>query len=158
MLVVHPRCCGLDVHKKSVVACVVITHEDGSVERALRSFGTMTVDLMALCDWLEGWGVTHVALESTGVYWRRVSNVLEDATRTLVLVNAQHIKHVPGRTTDVNDAEWLTDLVLHGVLKPSFIPQPPFGCCANSRASARRWSRSGPARSTGCRSSSKGRT
>jgi transposase len=125
MQVVHPRCSGLDGHKKSVVACVLITHEDGRVERALRSFGTMTVDRVALSDWLDRWGVTHVALESTGVYWRPVFNVLADETRILVLVNAQQIKHLPGRKTDVKDAEWLADLLRHGVLKPSFIPPAP---------------------------------
>ena len=95
MQVVHARCCGLDVHKKTVVACVLVTQDDGVVQRQVRTFGTMTVDLLALSDWLSSWSVTHVAMESTGVYWRPVFNLLEDH-RTLVLVNAQHIARVPG--------------------------------------------------------------
>jgi transposase len=120
--VVNARCCGLDVHKKTVVACVLISEPDGLVKRELRTFGTMTVDLLALADWLSGLGVTHVALESTGVYWRPVFNVLEDEGRTLLLVNPQHMRAVPGRKTDVKDAEWIADLLLHGLLRPSFIP------------------------------------
>ena len=125
MQVVHARCCGLDVHKKSVVACVLLTREDGTVQRQVRSFGTMTVDLLALADWLTAAGVTHVALESTGVYWRPVFNLLEDEARTIVLVNAQHMAAVPGRKTDVRDSEWLADLLRHGLVRASFIPPAP---------------------------------
>jgi transposase len=124
MQVVHPRCCGLDVHKRSVVACVLLTQADGTVRRQVRTFGTMTADLLALADWLAGLGVAQVALESTGVYWRPVFNLLEEG-RTIVLVNPQHMKAVPGRKTDVKDAEWLADLLRHGLLRASFIPPRP---------------------------------
>ncbi len=125
MQVIHQRCCGLDIHKKTVVACVLITAPDGAVQRWLRTFGTMTADLLALRDWLDGHGVTQVAMESTGVYWRPVYNVLEDEARAITLVNPQHIKAVPGRKTDVKDSEWLADLLRHGLLKASFIPPAP---------------------------------
>jgi hypothetical protein len=101
MRVVHARCCGLDVHKRTVVACVLLTAEDGSVRRFVRTFGTMTGELLALSDWLERLAVGHLAPESTGVYWRPVFNLLEGEGRELVLVNPQHIKHVPGHKTDV---------------------------------------------------------
>jgi transposase len=123
--IVHARCCGLDVHKKTVVACVLITGLDGGVERQLRTFNTMTADLLALDDWLSSLGVTHVALESTGVYWRPVFNILEDESRTLLLVNPQHMRAVPGKKTDVRDSEWLADLLRHGLLRASFIPPAP---------------------------------
>ena len=113
---IHQRCCGLDVHKKSVVACV-ITPEG----REIRSFRTMTGDLLALADWLKEHQVTHVAMESTGVYWKPVYNILEDEF-TVMVVNAAHIKAVPGRKTDVKDAEWLAELLQHGLLQASFIP------------------------------------
>lgn len=125
MEIVHARCCGLDVHKKSVVACVLITQPDGLIERQVRTFKTMTADLLALADWLSSWRVTHVALESTGVYWRPVFNVLEDEGRTLLLVNPQHMRAVPGKKTDVRDSEWLADLLRHGLLRASFIPPAP---------------------------------
>jgi transposase len=125
MEVVHPRCCGLDVHKKTVVACVLLTEPDGRVRREVRTFTTMTADLLALADWLAGLGVAHVALESSGVYWRPVFNLLEDEARTVVLANPRHAKAVPGRKTDVADAEWLADLLRHGLLRPSFIPPAP---------------------------------
>ncbi len=124
MRVMHERCCGLDVHKKTVVACVLVTSADGRVERTIRTFATMTRDLLALSDWLDQFGVTHIVLESTGVYWRPVFNVLEEG-RVIVLVNPQHLKTVPGRKTDVKDSEWLADLLRHGLLKPSFIPPAP---------------------------------
>ena len=117
MRVLYERCCGLDVHKKSVVACVLTP--DG---RERRSFGTMTADLLALADWLLAEGVTHVAMESTGVYWKPVYNLLEGTGLELLVVNAQHVKAVPGRKTDVKDAEWLAELLQHGLLKASFIP------------------------------------
>ena len=114
----------MDIHKKTVVACVLLTDADGAVQRFIRTFGTMTADLLALGDWLQFHAVTHVAMESTGVLWRPIFNVLEE-DHTLILVNAQHIKAVPGRKTDVKDSEWLADLLRHGLLRPSFIPPPP---------------------------------
>ena len=125
MDVVHARCCGLDVHKKSVVACVLITQPDSSVERHVRTFKTVTADLLKLADWLSTLQVTQVAMESTGIYWRPVFNVLEDDERTLLLVNPQHMRAVPGKKTDVKDAEWLADLLRHGLLRASFIPPAP---------------------------------
>jgi len=125
MQVVHARCCGLDIHKKTVVACVVLTSANGHVQREVRTFGTMTADLLALADWLADLEVSHVAMESTGVYWRPIFNLLEDETRTLLLVNPQHIKAVPGRKTDVKDSEWLADLLRHGLVQASFLPPAP---------------------------------
>jgi transposase len=125
MQVVHARCCGLDVHKKSVVACLLLTEPDGSVRRQVRTFGTRTADLLALDDWLTGHGVTQVAMESTGVDWRPVFNLLADEERTVTLVNAQQLKAVPGHKTDVKDSEWLADLLRHGLVKASFIPPMP---------------------------------
>jgi transposase len=124
MQVVYARCCGLDVHHTTVVACVLLTEPTGRVQREVRTFGTMTADLLALNDWLNALGVEQVALESTGVYWRPVFNLLE-ADHELILVNAQHLKAVPGRKTDVKDSEWLADLLRHGLVKPSFIPPQP---------------------------------
>lgn len=121
MQVVQARCGGLDIHKKTVVACVLLTQDDGTVQRQVRTFGTMTADLLALSDWLTRYDVTQVALESTGVYWRPVWNILEEG-RTLVLLNPQHIAKVPGRKTDVSDAEWIADLLRHGLLRASFVP------------------------------------
>lgn len=121
---VYRRCAGLDVHKKSVVACRVRINEQGEREQEVRTFGTMTCDLLQLVDWLGEWEVTHVAMESTGEYWKPVYNLLEGNVEVL-LVNAQHVKHVPGRKTDVQDAEWLAELLLHGLLKASFIPAKP---------------------------------
>ncbi len=125
MQVVFARCCGLDVHKKTVVACVLLTSSDGHVQRTVRTFSTMTGDLLALSDWLHSLQVTHVALESTGVYWWPVFNVLEDDERTVIVVNPQHMKHIPGHKTDVQDSEWLADLLRHGLLQASFIPPAP---------------------------------
>jgi transposase len=122
--VIHGRSCGLDVHKKSVVACVLITEEDGVAVRYMRTFKTMTADLLEMANWLDGLNVTHVAMESTGVYWRPVFNVLENEHRTLLLVNPQHMRAVPGKKTDVKDAEWIADLLRHGLLQASFIPAP----------------------------------
>jgi transposase len=124
MQLLHERCCGLDVHKKTVVACVLVTAPDGTVQRTVRSFGTMTADLLALDEWLRRLEVTQVAMESTGVYWRPVYNLLEEG-RTLTLVNASHMKAVPGRKTDVKDSEWIADLLRHGLLRASFIPPQP---------------------------------
>jgi transposase len=117
------RCAGLDVHQASVVACVLLGEPGRKPRKEIRTFGTMTRDLEALRDWLEALGVTHVGMESTGVYWKPVHTILEGHF-TLIVGNAHHIKAVPGRKTDVKDAEWLADLVRHGLIKPSFVPPP----------------------------------
>jgi transposase len=124
MDVVHARCCGLDVHKKSVVACVITPGPDGTPSKQVRTFGTMTADLLELADWLSAAECTHVAMESTGVYWKPIYNLLEEQF-TLLLVNARHIKAVPGRKTDVKDCEWIADLLRHGLLRGSFVPTRP---------------------------------
>jgi len=117
MQAVHERCAGLDIHKKTVVACVLT----GSGKQ-IRTYGTMTRQLEALADWLAAEQVSHVAMESTGVYWKPVYNLLENRGLELLVVNARHIKNVPGRKTDVKDAEWIADLLRHGLLRASFIP------------------------------------
>jgi transposase len=123
MEVVHARCGGLDVHKQSVVACVLKSGEGGLVERAVRTFGTMTDDLERLADWLGEQAVSAVVMEATGVYWKPVYNVLERrGDLTVVVGNAAHLKAVPGRKTDLKDAEWLATLLRHGLVRPSFIP------------------------------------
>jgi transposase len=121
MDVVYERCCGLDVHKKTVVACLIAPGPGGKAKPEVRTFGTMTDDLLALGDWLAEAGCTHIAMESTGVYWKPVWNLLEGQFE-LLLVNAQHIKAVPGRKTDVQDSEWIADLLRHGLLRASFVP------------------------------------
>jgi transposase len=123
MRVLHERCCGLDIHKKFVVACFLATGSDGAVQKEVRTYSTMTVDLLALADWLRAEGCGPVVMESTGSYWRPVFNLLEEQCEVLV-VNAYHVKAVPGRKTDVKDAEWLADLLRHGLLRASFIPSP----------------------------------
>jgi transposase len=108
MEVLYSHCCGIDVHKQTAVACVVVQAATGRATKEIRTFGTMTDELLALADWLETCGVTHVAMESTGVYWKPLWNLMEDRF-TLLLVNAQHVKAVPGRKTDVRDwSGWLT--------------------------------------------------
>ena len=124
MKVVYERCAGLDVHKKTVVACVIVPNEQGGWRRETRTFGTVMAELLALSDWLQSLGCTHVAMESTGEYWKPVFNILEGSLEVL-LVNAQHIKAVPGRKTDVKDAEWIAELLQHGLLRASFIPPAP---------------------------------
>jgi hypothetical protein len=121
MHIMHARCAGLDVHKKTVVACVLTPDGQGGWGQEMRTFGTMTVDVLALADWLLACGCTHVAIESTGDYWKPVFNILEGSCEVL-LVNAQHIKAVPGRKADVKDAAWLAELLQHGLLRASFIP------------------------------------
>lgn len=120
MEVLHTRCAGLDVHKDSVVACARIV-KAGRVEQFVETFGTTTSALLGLSDWLSGHEVTHVAMEATGVYWRPVWHVLEGGFE-LVLANAGHVKNVPGRKTDVNDAMWIADLLAHGLIRGSFVP------------------------------------
>ena len=124
MEVVHKICAGLDVHKESVVACVR-TVENGKVTREVRTFGATTAELLALSAWLAEAGVTHIAMEATGVYWKPVWHILDDGAFVLVLANAGHIKNVPGRKTDVNDAAWIADLLAHGLIRASFVPELP---------------------------------
>jgi len=121
MDVLNMRCAGLDVHKKVVVAAVIALDAQGRLCRETRSFGTMTAELLTLSDWLSCYGVTHVAMESTGEYWKPIYNILE-SNFAVLLCNAQHVANVPGRKTDVNDAEWLAELLRHGLVKASFVP------------------------------------
>jgi len=124
MEVLYPHCAGLDVHKESVVACV--RHMvDGKVATTVKRFKTTTQELMTLSNWLWAEGVTHIAMEATGVYWKPVWHILSDGEFELVLANAAHVKNVPGRKTDVNDAVWLADLMAHGLIKASFVPGEP---------------------------------
>jgi transposase len=124
MDIVYPCCAGLDVHKQTVVACVRRLDGKGVVHKEVRTFGTTTAELLRLADWLAQETVTHVAMESSGVYWKPVWNILEDQFETL-LVNAQHIKQVPGRKTDVKDSEWIAQLLQYGLLRGSFVPAAP---------------------------------
>ena len=118
------RCAGLDVHQAELTACVRVPDAEGRTLQIVQEFGTTTPDLLALADWLRSHRVTHVAMESSGVYWKPVYYVLEQEF-TVLLVNAQHIKHVPGRKTDVIDAAWIAQLLAHGLLRGSFVPPPP---------------------------------
>jgi len=117
------RCCGLDVHKQTVAACVRVPGAQGRRTQEVRTFGTTTPDLLALQDWLAAHQVTHVAMESTGVFWKPVYYVLE-ARFTVLLLNAAHVKQVPGRKTDVRDCQWIAELLEHGLLRGSFVPPP----------------------------------
>lgn len=121
MQVTYERCCGIDVHKETVVACVIVPDAEGKPVKETRTFNTMTGDLCALAEWLKQMQCTHVAMESTGVYWKPVYNLMEGQFEILV-VNAEHLKKIAGRKTDVADAEWIADLLRHGLLKGSFIP------------------------------------
>jgi transposase len=123
METIYPCCAGLDVHKKTVEATVRRV-EQGRLQAETRRFGTMTADLLGLSDWLTSERVTHVAMESTGVFWKPIYNILEGAFEVL-LVNAQHVKQVPGRKTDVKDSQWLAQLLQHGLLRGSFVPPGP---------------------------------
>ncbi len=118
---IYPCCAGLDVHKESVEACVRRMGPNGRLDQQTRHWGTMTRDLLAMSDWMAAQGVTHVAMESTGVYWKPIYNILESRFAVL-LVNARHLKQVPGRKSDVRDCQWIAQLLQHGLLKPSFIP------------------------------------
>jgi transposase len=124
MEILYPHCAGLDVHKNSVVGCVRHVR-DGKVATAVKTFKTTTQELILLSDWLSAEGATHIAMEATGVYWKPVWNILSDSDFQLVLANAAHVKNVPGRKTDVNDACWLADLMAHGLIKASFVPGEP---------------------------------
>ena len=125
MDVLYPRCAGLDVHQKSVVGCARIASENGPMHFQ-RVFGTTTRDLLALADWLAAQGCTHVCMEATGVYWRPIWHTLEGRCE-LVLANATHVRNIPGRKTDINDATWLADLLAHGLIRGSFVPPPAIG-------------------------------
>jgi len=118
------RGCGLDVHQATVVACLLIVSKNGKVRKQVRTFGTTTRELEGLREWLLSEGCTHVAMESTGVYWKPIYVILEGAFE-IVVANAQHVKKVPGRKTDVKDAEWIADLLCHGLLRASFVPPKP---------------------------------
>lgn len=121
MEIEHTHCAGLDVHKKMVVAAIIVPDGQGGLRKEVRTFATMTADLLALSDWLLRFRITHVAMESTGEYWKPIHNIVEENFEVL-LVNTRHIKQVPGRKTDVMDAEWIADLFRHGLLRGSFIP------------------------------------
>src|SRR2546427_567155 len=123
MEVIHPRCCGIDIHKESVVACLRL-QEGRRVKTEVRRFGTTTAELLRLHEWLSHAACTHVAMESTSVYWKPVFNLLEGSFE-VVLANAYHIKAVPGRKTDVKDCEWIANLLAHGLIRASFIPSSP---------------------------------
>jgi transposase len=125
MGVVYSRCCGLAVHKRPVVACLIVPGDGGRPRKQVRTFETLTDDLLKLSDWLAEHGATHVAMESTGAYWKPVWNLLGGRESQLLLVNAAHIKAVPGRKTDVRDCEWIADLPHHGLLRGSFVPERP---------------------------------
>jgi transposase len=122
MDVQYERCCGIDVHKRTVVACVIVPGaQKGEAEKETQTYSTMADDLGALAQWVQAKGVTHVAMESTGVYWKPVFNLL-DGQFAVIVVNAERIKALRGRKTDVADAEWIADLLRHGLLPGSFIP------------------------------------
>ena len=124
MELLHPHCAGLDIHKETVVACV--RHlRSGKVTTGIKTFKTTTEELIALSDWLATEGCTHIVMEATGVYWKPVWHILSDGEFELVLANAGHVKNVPGRKTDVNDAVWLAELMAHGLVKASFVPDQP---------------------------------
>src|SRR5437867_10256414 len=118
------RACGLDVHQATVVACLLVGQAHEKPKKEVRTFGTFAQELMRLHDWLQSEGCTHVGMESTGVYWKPVYAILEDAFE-LIVGNAHHIKNVPGRETDVRDSEWIADLVRHGLIAKSFVPPKP---------------------------------
>ena len=125
MEVLYPRCAGLDVHSRRVNACVRVA-AGRTVTTEHREFATTTAGLLELAAWLTAAGCTHVAMEATGVYWKPVWHILEDEESfTLVLANAQHIRHVPGRKSDRNDAAWIADLLAHGLIRGSFVPPAP---------------------------------
>lgn len=121
MDVLFKRCAGLDVHSESIVACVLIENENSEITKEIETFGTLTKDLFHLLKWLEDHKVSHIAMESTGIYWKPVYNILEDFF-DITLANAQRIKNVPGRKTDVSDAEWIAKLLRHGLIEKSFVP------------------------------------
>src|SRR4029077_14898847 len=120
MGLLHRCCCGLDVHKETVVACLRLV-SDGKVTTEARAFQTTTAELLRLSEWLAVNGCTHAVMEATGIYWKPVWHILDDGEFELVLANAAHVKNVPGRKTDVNDAMWLAELLAHGLIRASFV-------------------------------------
>src|SRR5271169_4434281 len=144
MELLHRRCCGLDVHKETVVACLRLI-SDGKVTTEVRTFQTTTADLLRLSEWLAANECTHVAMEASGVYWKPVWHILDDGDFKLVLANAAHVKNVPGRKTDVNDAMWLAELLAHGLIRASFVPDTQPRRCAICYARASNWSVNSPA-------------
>ena len=135
MEVLYPHCAGLDVHKDTVVACV--RHMvNSTVKREVRTFKTTTKELLALSEWLAAESCTYIAMEATGVCWKPVWHILSDGDFELVLANAAHVKNVPGRKTDVNDATWLADLLAHGLIRGSFVPDQQTQKCATCCAPA----------------------
>ena len=125
MDVVYPRCCGLDVHKRNVVACLIVSGPEGQPRKEIRTFETLTDDLLKLADWLGEQGVTHVAMEATGVSGKPVGNLLEGSDLRILLVNARHIQAVPGRKSDVKDGAGIAALLRHGLLRRSVVPERP---------------------------------
>ena len=124
MNLLYERCAGLDVHKRNVLVCATTPDSQGQRHKERRTFSTMTPELLRMRHWLQDLGVTHVAMESTGSFWKPIFTILEGHMEVLV-VNAQHLKTVPGRKTDVKDAEWIADLLQHGLLRASFVPPAP---------------------------------
>jgi transposase len=125
MEVLYRRCCGIDIHKKFLVACLLILLENGQVHKEIRRFSTMTGDLRACVDWLKEAQCLAIAMESTGVYWQPPFNLMEGQFEQVMIVNAEHLKRVPGQKTDQKDAEWIAELLQLGLLKPSFLPKRP---------------------------------
>ena len=154
MDVLHPRCAGLDVHKNTVVAGVRLAG-GGAFKSEVRTFSTATPGLLALSAWLAEHGCTHVAMEATGVYWKPVWHILSDGEFALILANAAHVKNVPGRKTDVADALWLADLLAHGLIRPSFVPEAPTQDLRALLRTRKQLVRSRPATCNGCRKRSR---
>ena len=143
------RCCGLDVHQDTVVACLLIGEPGKPLRQEVRTWATTTRALEALRDWLQAEKVTHVGMESTGVYWRPIYAVLEGPF-VLIVGNARHIKTVPGRKTDVKDAAWIADLVRHGLIAPSYVPPQPLRELRDLLRYRRKLVEGGQASATGC--------
>ncbi len=150
MNIVYERCVGIDVHKRNVVVCAITPDTQGQRHKEQRTFSTMMPDLLRMRQWFQSLNVTHVAMESTGSFWKPIFNVLEGHMEVLV-VNAQHLKAVPGRKTDLKDAEWIADLLQHGLLRPSFVPLLSNGNCANLPGIGPASSKNVPAQSIACK-------
>ena len=150
MEVLYRRCCGLDVHKETVVACLRIV-SGGEIVREVRTFETTTASLIALSEWLAENGCTHVAMEATGVYWKPVWHILADGEFQLILANASHVKNVPGRKTDVKDATWLADLLAHGLIGRASCRTPRRRSCATYCARGSNWFERRRDTSCGCK-------
>ncbi len=150
MNILHHRCAGLDVHKDTVVAAVRLVG-DAAAKTEVRTFEMTTPGLLTLAAWLAENACTQVAMEATGVYWKPVWHILSDGELTLILANAAHVKKVPGRKTDVADAVWLADLLAHGLIRASFVPEAPTQECGRCCSPARNWCASRPATSSASR-------